>query len=320
MRKKNFILVIFLFLLINVLVGANENLPTVNTSLNSINPTYDESLKEYKIKSENTDSFYNYIKKMISEKGTATVYTKLENGNLIATDENNNVIFIEKLPENISEKTTYFESKQVYQLKNGKILVNTNYILDSDGEKRKILSETLLKKNITGKNIFGIIDLMGDLSISLGKTFANVETYKSDIYDENDELIFSATYKNKKIEAESEVDGTFMKMTYIFEDNNFNKGTINLYIDKKLLATVKVKDSLQDGEMKMFYPNGKVMGTSTFKNGKLNGISKVFYENGKIMTKMNFKDDELEGEAILYDEDGKIITKQFYKNGEEVIK
>ena len=318
--RKNFILITLSFLLINVLVGANENLPTVNTSINSMNPVYDESLKEYKIKSENTDSFYNYIKKMISEKGVATTYTKLEKGELIATDENNNIIFIEKLPENISQKTTYFESKQVYQVKNGKMLVNTNYILDSDGEKTKILSETLLKKNITGKNIFGIIDLMGDLSISLEKTFANVETYKSMIYDENNELIFSATYKNKKIEAESEVDGTFMKMSYMFEDNNFNKGTVNLYIDHKLFATVKVKDSLQDGEMKMFYPNGKVMGTSTFKNGKLNGISKVFYENGKIMTKMNFKDDELEGEAILYDEDGKIITKQFYKNGEEVIK
>ena len=320
MRRKNLILTIILFLFISILGFSNEKLPNVNTSINSMNPTYDESLKEYKIKSENTDSFYNYIKKMISEKGTATVYTKLENGNLIATHENNNVIFIEKLPENISEKTTYFESKQVYQLKNGKMLVNTNYILDSDGEKTKILSETLLKKNITGKNIFGIIDLMGDLSISLEKTFANIEAYKSDIYDENDELIFSATYKNKKIEAESEVDGTFMKMTYVFEDNNFNKGTINLYIDHKLFATVKVKDSLQDGEMKIFYPTGKVMGTSIFKNGKLNGISKVFYENGKIMTKMNFKDDELEGEAILYDEDGKIITKQFYKNGEEVIK
>ena len=320
MRRKNFILNIILFLFINILSFSNEKLPNVNTSINSMNPTYDESLKEYKIKSENTDSFYNYIKKMISEKGTATVYTKLENGNLIATDENNNVIFIEKLPENISEKTTYFESKQVYQLKNGKMLVNTNYILDSDGEKTKILSETLLKKNITGKNIFGIIDLMGDLSISLEKTFANVETYKSDIYDENDELIFSATYKNKKIEAESEVDGTFMKMTYVFEDNNFNKGTINLYIDHKLFATVKVKDSLQDGEMKIFYPNGKVMGTSIFKNGKLNGVSKMYYENGKIMTKMNFKDDELEGEAIIYDEDGKILDKQFYKNGEEVIK
>ena len=320
MRRKNFILNIILFLFINILSFSNEKLPNVNTSINSMNPTYDESLKEYKIKSENTDSFYNYIKKMISEKGTATVYTKLENGNLIATDESNNIIFIEKLPENISEKTTYFESKQVYQLKNGKMLVNTNYILDSDGEKTKILSETLLKKNITGKNIFGIIDLMGDLSISLEKTFASIETYKSIIYDENNELIFSATYKNKKIEAESEVDGTFMKMTYVFEDNNFNKGTINLYIDHKLFATVKVKDSLQDGEMKIFYPNGKVMGTSIFKNGKLNGVSKMYYENGKIMTKMNFKDDELEGEAIIYDENGKILDKQFYKNGEEVIK
>ena len=278
MRRKNLILTIILFLFISILGFSNEKLPNVNTSINSMNPTYDESLKEYKIKSENTDSFYNYIKKMISEKGTATVYTKLENGNLIATHENNNVIFIEKLPENISEKTTYFESKQVYQLKNGKMLVNTNYILDSDGEKTKILSETLLKKNITGKNIFGIIDLMGDLSISLEKTFANVETYKSDIYDENDELIFSATYKNRKLEAESEVDGTFMKMNYMFEDNNFNKGTVNLYIDHKLFATVKVKDSLQDGEMKIFYPTGKVMGTSIFKNGKLNGVSKTFYE------------------------------------------
>ena len=318
MRRKNFILNIILFLFINILSFSNEKLPNVNTSINSMNPTYDESLKEYKIKLENTDLFYNYIQKKISEKGVATTHTKLEKGELIATDENNNIIFIEKLPENISEKTTYFESKQVYQLKNGKMLVNTNYILDSDGEKTKILSETLLKKNITGKNIFGIIDLMGDLSISLEKTFANIEAYKSDIYDENDELIFSATYKNKKIEAESEVDGTFMKMTYVFEDNNFNKGTINLYIDHKLFATVKVKDSLQDGEMKIFYPNGKVMGTSIFKNGKLNGVSKMYYENGKIMTKMNFKDDELEGEAIIYDEDGKILDKQFYKNGEEI--
>ena len=318
MRRKNLILTMILFLFMSILGFSNEKLPNVNTSINSMNPTYDESLKEYKIKLENTDLFYNYIQKKISEKGVATTHTKLEKGELIATDESNNIIFIEKLPENISEKTTYFESKQVYQLKNGKMLVNTNYILESDGEKTKILSETLLKKNITGKNIFGIIDLMGDLSISLEKTFANVETYKSDIYDENDELIFSATYKNRKLEAESEVDGTFMKMTYMFEDNNFNKGTVNLYIDHKLFATVKVKDSLQDGEMKMFYPNGKVMGTSIFKNGKLNGVSKMFYENGKIIMKMNFKDDELEGEAIIYDEDGKILDKQFYKNGEEI--
>ena len=314
--KKIFIMVTLLF--VNILSFSNEKLPNVNTSINSMNPTYDKSLKDYKIKSENTDSFYNYIKKMISEKGTATVYTKLENGNLIATDEDNNIIFTEKLPENLSKTTTYFESKQVYQLKNGKILVNTDYILESDGEKTRTTSETLLNKNINEKNIFEIIDLMGDLSISLEKTFANVETYKSMIYNENKKLIFSASYKNRKLEAESEVENNFIRMTYIFEDNNFNKGTVNLYIDNKLFATVKVKNSIQDGKMKMFYPNGKVMGTSTFKNGKLNGVSKIYYDNGKVMMKMTFKDDEPEGETILYDEDGKILDKQFYKNEEQI--
>ena len=111
MRRKNFIIITLLFLFINILSFSNEKLPSINTSINSMNPTYDETLKEYKIKSENTDLFYNYIKKMISEKGVATTYTKLEKGELIATDENNNIIFVEKLPENISQKTTYFESK-----------------------------------------------------------------------------------------------------------------------------------------------------------------------------------------------------------------
>ena len=225
MRRKNFI-IILLFIFINILSFSNENLPTVNTSINSMNPVYDESLKEYKIKSENTDLFYNYIKKMIDEKGVATAYTKLEKGELIATDESNNIIFIEKLPENISQKTTYFESKQVYQVKNGKMLVNTDYVLDSDGEKTRILSETLLNKNINGKNIFEIIDLMGDLSISSEKTFAKIENYKSKIYDiNNGNLLFSTTYKNRKLEAESQVDKTFVKMTYNFDDNNFNKGS-----------------------------------------------------------------------------------------------
>ena len=320
MRRKNFILTIFLFLFINILSFSNEKLPSVNTSINSINPIYNESLKEYKIKAENIDLFYNYIQKKIDEKGFATTYTKLEKDNLVATDENNNIIFAEKLPENLSQITTYFESKQIYKVKNRKILINSDYILESDGEKIRGMSETLLNKNINGKNIFEIIDLTGDLNISSEIIFSKVENYKSKIYDKNENLIFSTTYINRKLEAESQVDETLVKMTYNFDDNNFNKGTVNLYMNNKLFATVRIKNSIQDGEMKMFYPNGKVMGSSTFKNGKLNGVSKMYYENGKIMMKMNFKDDELEGESILYDEDGKIIGKQLYKNGEEVIK
>ena len=319
--RKNFILTTLLFLLINILSFTNENQPTVNTNINSMNPTYDESLKEYKIQAKNTEKLYSYIEKTIKENGITTVYTKLENSNLIATDENNNILFTEKLPENLSKTTTYFEAKQIYQLKNEEMLVNSDYTLESNGEKTRIISETLLNKNINGKNIFEIIDLMGDLNISSEKIFAKIENYKSKIYDiNNGELLFSTTYKNGKLEAESQVDETFVKMTYTFDDNNFNKGTVNLYTDSKLFATVRIINSLQEGEMKMFYPNGKVMATSIFKNGKLNGISKMYYDNGKIMMKMNFIDDELNGETILYGESGKIIGKQFYINGEEVIK
>ena len=261
------------------------------------------------------------MKKTIKENSITTVFTKLENSNLVASDENDNIIFIEKFPENLSKTTTYFEAKQIYQLKNGELLVNSDYTLESNGEKTRIISETLLKKSINGKNIFEIIDLMGDLNISSEKIFAKIENYKSKIYDiNNGKLLFSTTYKNGKLEAESQVDETFVKMTYTFDDNNFNKGTVNLYTDSKLFATVRIINSLQEGEMKMFYPNGKVMATSIFKNGKLNGISKMYYDNGKIMLKMNFIDDELNGETILYGESGKIIRKQLYRNGEEVIK
>ena len=319
--RKNFILTMLMFLFINILSIANENLPAVNTNINNMNPAYDESLKEYKIQVENTEKLYNYIEKTIKENSITTVFTKLENSNLVASDENGNIIFIEKLPENLSKTTTYFEAKQIYQLKNGELLVNSDYTLESNGEKTRIISETLLKKSINGKNIFEIIDLMGDLNISSEKIFAKIENYKSKIYDiNNGKLLFSTTYKNEKLEAESQVDETFVKMTYTFDDNNFNKGTVNLYTDSKLFATVRIINSLQEGEMEMFYPNGKVMATSIFKNGKLNGISKMYYDNGKIMLKMNFIDDELNGETILYGESGKIIRKQLYRNGEEVIK
>ena len=319
--RKNFILTMLMFLFINILSIANENLPAVNTNINNMNPAYDESLKEYKIQVENTEKLYNYIEKTIKENSITTVFTKLENSNLVASDENGNIIFIEKLPENLSKTTTYFEAKQIYQLKNGELLVNSDYTLESNGEKTRIISETLLKKSINGKNIFEIIDLMGDLNISSEKIFAKIENYKSKIYDiNNGKLLFSTTYKNGKLEAESQVDETFVKMTYTFDDNNFNKGTVNLYTDSKLFATVRIINSLQEGEMEMFYPNGKVMATSIFKNGKLNGISKMYYDNGKVMIKMNFIDDELNGETILYGESGKIIGKQLYRNGEEVIK
>ena len=73
------------------------------------------------------------------------------------------------------------------------------------------MSETLLNKNINGKNIFEIIDLTGDLNISSEIIFSKVENYKSKIYDKNENLIFSTTYINRKLEAESQVVKLLLK-------------------------------------------------------------------------------------------------------------
>ena len=51
-----------------------------------MNPVYDESLKEYKIQAKNTEKLYSYIEKNIKENSITTVFTKLENSNLIVIE------------------------------------------------------------------------------------------------------------------------------------------------------------------------------------------------------------------------------------------
>ena len=313
MRKK-LILTTILFLFITLLSFSDENfvsnkVPAMNTSVNSINPAYDESLKEYKMKKENIAVLSNYIQESINKKGSATIYSKFEKDALIVSDEKNNLLFSEKISKNFSKITTYFKSKQVYQLKDGKILVNSDSSFENNEDKSRMVSKTLLKKSVNLKNVFDFIDLTGDLNSSSEKNLAKVENYKSMAYDEEQKLIFTTTYKNKKLVGEGQVDRTSMKLIYIFEDDSFDKGNITMYMDNALFATLRVINSAQDGEMKMYNSSGKVLSTLVFKNGKLNGPSKMYYDNGNVMMIINFKDDEPIGEPIFYDEDGKVIEE-----------
>ena len=175
MRKK-LILITILFLFITLLSFSNEKLvnenfvsdkvPAMNTSVNSINPAYDELLKEYKMKKENIVVLSNYIQESINKKGSATIYSKFEKDALIVSDEKNNLLFSEKISKNLSKIATYFKSKQIYQLKDGRIFVSSDYILENNEDKSRTVSETLLKKSINLKNVFDFIDLTGDLNDS----------------------------------------------------------------------------------------------------------------------------------------------------------
>ena len=124
MKRKNFILTTLVFLFISILGLAVENPnPTTQESvIAALNPDFAEVVKEYKPNLENIDKMFNYIEKNIKQKGRAIFYSKIdqEKKELIVTDENNKLIYTEKLPEKLVNSISYYEAKQTYSLKNGK--------------------------------------------------------------------------------------------------------------------------------------------------------------------------------------------------------
>lgn len=122
MRRKNFILIVLMFLFINILSIAAENPTTLSDGLSLVDSAYQEALKDYKPNFENIDKIFDYIEKNIKEKGRAIFYSKLtqDKKEMIVSDENNVVIYTEKIPEKLTEMTPYFEAKQIYQIKKRK--------------------------------------------------------------------------------------------------------------------------------------------------------------------------------------------------------
>ena len=191
MKGKNFILTILMFLFVSILSMAVENSTTLSDGLSLIDPTYQEGLKEYNLNLENIDKMYNYIEKNIKQKGRAIFYGKLdqEKKELIVTDENNKIIYTEKLPEKLVEQIPYFETKQIYQLKNGKTLTYSEMNTEMLEKKVKMKSETLMKTKMNKKDAIKILKLAPDLSTSTNNVFSNIEYSKFEVYDTNNNLL-----------------------------------------------------------------------------------------------------------------------------------
>ena len=320
MRGKNFILTVLMFLFVSILSMAVENSTTLSDGLSLIDPTYQEGLKEYKPNLENIDKMFNYIEKNIKQKGRAIFYSKIdqEKKELIVTDENNKLIYIEKLPEKLVNSTPYFEAKQTYSLKNGKTLEYSEANLETFGKRIKIKNETLSKNRINKKDAIKALSLIGDINKASQTGFSKIEYSNMETFDENDNLILIVKYKNKKIIMEQEVEGNNLKMITSFDNLNTMNGKMETYINDTLASTMQIKNSLPEGESKIFYPSGKVLGVTNIKNGTMDGPMKVFYEDGKIRMTGHFKNGKKDGEFIEYDEDGSIIDKILYKNDEMV--
>lgn len=186
MRRKNFILTILIFLFVNILSMAVEN-PTIYDNIGVIDPAFQEGLKEYKPNLENIDKIFNYIGKNIKEKGRAIFYSKLEKtkSEVIVTDENNNIIYIEKMPEKLTEITPNLEMKQTYELKNGKTLEYSEMNTERLGKKVKMKSETLRKTKINKKDAIKVLGSLDNLNNPSNNIYSNIQYSKIEIYDEN---------------------------------------------------------------------------------------------------------------------------------------
>ena len=319
MKRKNFILIVLMFLFINILSMAVENPTTISDSIGVVDPAFQEALKDYKPNLENIDKIFDYIEKNIKEKGRAIFYSKLEKGKnvVIVTDENNNIIYTEILPEKLIKIIPYFEAKEIYQLKNGKTLSYMDYSTEMMGKNVTIKSENLLKKKMDRKDAIEILNKLRDSNSFTKNSILNIEYAKSECYDEEGNLLFTMKIKDNKVitEAQKNINGKIIKMIYIVNDVDTNSGLIETYLDGKLAGIMQMKNFLPEGEAKMFYPSGKLLSISTFKNGKMDGIVKMYYENGKIGAVYNMKDGIQDGEAIAYDENGNVVEKVLYKNG-----
>ena len=320
MKGKNFILTILMFLFVSILSMAVENSTTLSDGLSLIDPTYQEGLKEYNLNLENIDKMYNYIEKNIKQKGRAIFYSKLdqEKKELIVTDENNKIIYTEKLPEKLVEQIPYFETKQIYQLKNGKTLTYSEMNTEMLEKKVKMKSETLMKTKMNKKDAIKILKLAPDLSTSTNNVFSNIEYSKFEVYDTNNNLLQRTYYRNNKMTIEQEVKGNQAKMIYLFDNTNSMSGKVEAYKNGELISILQIKNLLPEGEVKIFYPSGRLLTTFNLKNGQIDGMMKMFFENGKLMGVANFKDGLQDGEAIEYDENGNVLEKVLYKNGKIV--
>ena len=316
MRRKNFILTVLIFLFISILSMAVEN-PTIYDNIGVIDPAFQEGLKEYKPNLENIDKIFNYIEKNIKEKGRAIFYSKLEKAKseVIVTDENNNIIYIEKMPEKLIEMTPNLEMKQTYELKDGKTLEYSEMNTEMLGKKVKMKSETLRKTKINKKDAIKVLGSLDNLNNPSNNIYSNIQYSKIEIYDENNNLILTMNYKNNKMIIEQQLEGNKVKMINYFDNSDSMSGRLETYINGNLVSVMQIKNSIPEGEAKIFYPSGKLLSIFNIKKGKPEGIMKTYYENGKTMTTINFKNGVQDGEAIAYDKNGNVVEKVLYKNG-----
>ena len=107
------------------------------------------------------------------------------------------------------------------------------------------------------KDAIKSLNLIGDLNNTAKNFYSDTEYLKSEMYDENNNLILTMNYKNNKMIVEQQIEGNKVKMIYLFDNINTMSGRLEAYKNDELISIIQIKNFLPEGEVKMFYPSGK---------------------------------------------------------------
>lgn len=98
------------------------------------------------------------------------------------------------------------------------------------------------------------------------------------------------------------------------ENANLKKQTV--YADGSIKSVVDLdKDSLEQGILKEYFPNGKLRSEVFYVNGKKSGIKKGYYETGKLKCIGFYRDDLQDSTWTWFFEDGTISQIDNWLNG-----
>jgi antitoxin component YwqK of YwqJK toxin-antitoxin module len=135
-----------------------------------------------------------------------------------------------------------------------------------------------------------------------------VQSKKEKIYYDSGELKAEGLVESDKKEGVWKV---YDKHGDIAEKLRFDGGKLNhreVYINNNLAISEELKDSIRNGELKLYYEDGSIKKLYTFKEGKQDGVGKTYFPNHNLELQYNYKD-SFQLDYIQYYGNGEVFIK-----------
>lgn len=151
----------------------------------------------------------------------------------------------------------------------------------------------------------------------------SVTFYKNGVQDQWQQYYSS----NGKLEYEEFIELDYLKkrldydsLGRISQESVLDKGTGTIdikYADGKTQWKLNYKNSMMQGDLLSYFPNGKVTATKTYVDDEPHGTVKYYYPSGQLKQEAAFINGYLHGTLTDYYEDGAVKTKYEYVYGDE---